>query len=49
MKRKAKIRWGLLSTARINRSLIPVIRASKIGELTAVASRSLETAQAYAF
>lgn len=48
MKRKAKIRWGLLSTARINRSLIPVIRASKIGELTAVASRSLETAQAYA-
>lgn len=43
-----KIRWGLLSTANINRRLIPAIRASKRGELTAVASRSQEAADAYA-
>ncbi len=44
----SKIRWGLLSTANINRVLIPAIRASERGELAAVASRSLEGAQAYA-
>lgn len=43
-----RIRWGLLSTARINRRLIPVIRASSRGELAAVASRTKETAEAYA-
>jgi xylose dehydrogenase (NAD/NADP) len=43
-----KVRWGLLSTARINSELIPVIRASERGELVAVASRDLEKAQAYA-
>jgi predicted dehydrogenase len=43
-----KIRWGLLSTANINQSLIPAIRQSKRGELAAVASRSLEKAKAYA-
>lgn len=43
-----KIRWGLLSTANINRRLIPAIRASARGELVAVASRSQEAAQAYA-
>jgi D-xylose 1-dehydrogenase (NADP+, D-xylono-1,5-lactone-forming) len=42
------VRWGLLSTARINRSLIPAIRASKRGELAAVASRGLDKARAYA-
>ena len=42
------IRWGLLSTARINRRVIPAIRASQRGELVAVASRSLENAQTYA-
>jgi len=42
------VRWGLLSTANINQALIPPIRASKRGELTAVASRSLESAEAYA-
>lgn len=42
------VRWGLLSTANINRSLIPAIRASERGELVAVASRSLDRAQAYA-
>jgi predicted dehydrogenase len=43
-----KLRWGLLSTARINKAVIPPIRASARHELIAVASRSLEKAQAYA-
>lgn len=43
-----KVRWGLLSTANINRRLIPAIRESKRGELVAVASRSQESADAYA-
>jgi predicted dehydrogenase len=43
-----RLRWGLLSTARINRSLIPGIRASERSELVAVASRSLERARSYA-
>lgn len=42
------IRWGLLSTARINRRLIPAIRASARGRLVAVASRDPATAAAYA-
>lgn len=42
------VRWGLLSTANINRRLIPAVRASQRGELVAVASRSQEAAQAYA-
>ena len=44
----SKIRWGLLSTANINRRLIPAIRASAGGELVAVASRSHDSARAYA-
>lgn len=43
-----KVRWGLVSTANINRRLIPAIRMSARGELTAVCSRSLEKAEAYA-
>ena len=43
-----KVRWGLLSTANINKALIPAIRASQRGELVAVASRSKENAAAYA-
>ena len=43
-----KLRWGLLSTARINQALLPPLRASSRNELTAVASRDLERAQAYA-
>lgn len=43
-----KLRWGLLSTARINRALLPPLRASTRNELTAVASRDLGRAQAYA-
>ncbi len=44
----SRLRWGLLSTARINRSIIPAIRASTRSELTTVASRTLDRAQAYA-
>ncbi len=43
-----KVRWGLVSTARINRRFIPAVRESKRGELVAVASRTLEKAQSYA-
>ncbi len=43
-----KVRWGLVSTANINRRLIPAIRASKRGELVAVSSRSQASAEAYA-
>jgi D-xylose 1-dehydrogenase (NADP+, D-xylono-1,5-lactone-forming) len=43
-----KVRWGLLSTANINRRLIPAIRSSRRGELVAVASRSQAAADAYA-
>jgi predicted dehydrogenase len=44
----ATVRWGLLSTADINRKLIPVIQASKRAELSAVASRNLDRAKTYA-
>jgi xylose dehydrogenase (NAD/NADP) len=43
-----RLRWGLLSTARINRRLIPAIRAAERGDLVAVASRSQTRADAYA-
>jgi xylose dehydrogenase (NAD/NADP) len=43
-----RLRWGLLSTARINRALIPAIRASARGALVAVASRDAAHAEAYA-
>lgn len=42
------VRWGLLSTAHINRRVIPAIRASDRGELVGVASRTLSKAQSYA-
>ncbi|MEZ0397232.1 MAG: Gfo/Idh/MocA family oxidoreductase [Anaerolineales bacterium] len=42
------LRWGLLSTARINRKLIEPLRMSKRNRLAAVASRSQEKAEAYA-
>lgn len=42
------LRWGLLGTARISRSVIPAIRASARSELVCVASRSSERAAAYA-
>jgi xylose dehydrogenase (NAD/NADP) len=43
-----RLRWGLLSTARINRLVIPAIRASARSELTTVASRTIDRGQAYA-
>jgi len=42
------LRWGLLSTADINRALIPPLRSSKRNELLAVASRTKDKADAYA-
>jgi predicted dehydrogenase len=42
------VRWGLLSTAHINRRVIPAIRAAKRAKLSAVASRDLSKGQAYA-
>lgn len=44
----SKVRWGLVSSANINRRVIPAIRQSERGELVAVASRSAESAEAYA-
>ena len=43
-----EVRWGLVSTANINKALIRAIRASKRGELVAVRSRSQASADAYA-
>jgi xylose dehydrogenase (NAD/NADP) len=43
-----KVRWGLLSTANINRRVIPAMRMSPHGELVAVASRDLAKARQYA-
>lgn len=43
-----RIRWGLLSTANINRRVIPAIHSSQHGTLQAVASRSQAHAEQYA-
>lgn len=42
------LNWGLLSTARINRVLIPLLKSSQRNQVTTVASRSLESAREYA-
>jgi xylose dehydrogenase (NAD/NADP) len=42
------LRWGILGTARINRMLIPPLRASADNRLLAVASRDLARGEAYA-
>ena len=42
------LNWGLLGTARINRSLIPPLRLSVRNNLLAVASRTQKRADAYA-
>jgi len=42
------LNWGLLSTARINRALIPPLQVSKRNHLLAVASRSQANADTYA-
>jgi len=44
----SKIRWGILSTARINRAVLEPLAQAKRSELVAVASRDLAKAQAYA-
>lgn len=44
----SRLRWGLLSTARINRLIIPAVRGSARSQLTTVASRSLDKGRAYA-
>ena len=43
-----QLRWGLLSTARINKALFPPLRMSPRNTMSAVASRDLSRAQAYA-
>ena len=40
-----KIRWGILGAARINRSLVPAVQASRRSELAAIASRDISRAQ----
>ncbi|RPJ21936.1 MAG: gfo/Idh/MocA family oxidoreductase [Chloroflexi bacterium] len=42
------LNWGLLSTANINRALIPPLQVSKRNHLLAVASRTQESADKYA-
>lgn len=44
----ARLRWGLLGTARINRLLIPAIRASSRSDVAVVASRDAARAASYA-
>ena len=44
----ATFKWGLLSTARINRSILKGMTLSERGEVFGVASRDLAKAQAYA-
>jgi D-xylose 1-dehydrogenase (NADP+, D-xylono-1,5-lactone-forming) len=43
-----RVRWGFLSTARINERLMPAIRESGRSELLGIASRSQTTADGYA-
>jgi predicted dehydrogenase len=44
---QSKIRWGILSTAKIGREkVIPAMQAGKYSEVIAIASRDKETAQA---
>jgi len=43
-----KIRWGILSTARITDALIGPIKQAKRSELAAIASRNLDKASAFA-
>jgi xylose dehydrogenase (NAD/NADP) len=44
----AAVKWGILSTADINRKVIPGVRASEKAELMAVASRDQPRAEDYA-
>jgi predicted dehydrogenase len=42
------LNWGILSTAKINKALLPALRMSKRSRLLALASRTQEQAAAYA-
>jgi D-xylose 1-dehydrogenase (NADP+, D-xylono-1,5-lactone-forming) len=42
------VRWGILSTARINAMVVPPLRESPLSDVVAVASRSQERADEYA-
>lgn len=42
---KKAVRWGMLSTSRINHRIAPVIRESPISELVGIASRELHKAK----
>ena len=42
------LHWGVLGTARINRSVIPAIQAGRRSTLTAIASRELSRAETFA-
>jgi len=44
----AKVRWGFLSTARINRRILAAAEKSEVAEVVAVASRDADRADAYA-
>jgi D-xylose 1-dehydrogenase (NADP+, D-xylono-1,5-lactone-forming) len=46
--REATVKWGILSTADINRKVIPGMRASEKAELIAVASRDQKRGDEYA-
>jgi xylose dehydrogenase (NAD/NADP) len=43
-----KLNWGILSTARINRHVLPAFAGSRRSQLAAVASRDLRKAQVFA-
>lgn len=43
-----QLNWGIISTARINRRVIPQLKIAARSNLRAVASRTAESAQAYA-
>lgn len=45
---RTPLRWGIVSTANIGRTVIPSIQASRNGDVVAVASRDSETARAFA-
>ena len=44
----ARLRWGVLGTARIVRKTIPALQKTKNGEVVGIASRSGEKAREYA-
>jgi xylose dehydrogenase (NAD/NADP) len=48
MDNQRKLNWGLLSTAKINHALFTPLHDSKRNQLLAVASRTRDTAEAYA-